>query len=61
MEKSNFNLRLLLAMSLLWLSLLANAQVTVNMAPNGPTAGTPFMILPPGNCSFNFFDSGGPS
>ena len=61
MKKSNFNLRIILALLALWLSLPLGAQTNVNMAPNGATAGTPFTIAPPANCLFNFFDSGGPA
>ena len=61
MKKSNFNLRLPLVVFSVWLCSSLSAQTTVNMAINGATTGSPFAIAPPNSCSFNFFDSGGPS
>lgn len=60
MKNSNFNLHFMLGLLALWLPLSMSAQTNVNMADNGPTTGSPFTIAPPANCSFNFYDSGGP-
>jgi hypothetical protein len=35
------------------------AQMNVNMAANGATPGSPFVINPPTDCFFNFYDNGG--
>lgn len=60
MKKSNFNLRYIFALFAVWVSAVASAQTNVNMAATGVTAGSPFTIAAPSNCSFNFYDSGGP-
>lgn len=60
MKKSNFHLLLTVLGILCWSSLLT-AQANVNMGNSGTTAGSPFTISPPGNCYFNFYDSGGPN
>ncbi|MEI6411507.1 MAG: HYR domain-containing protein, partial [Bacteroidota bacterium] len=39
----------------------AQAQTNINMAANGPTGANPFSLSSPGNCFYNFYDSGGPS
>lgn len=60
MKKSNFHITV--SMAILWAFACAPviAQSNVNMAANGATPGSPFLIAPPATCFFNFYDSGGP-
>ena len=37
------------------------AQTNINLAANGPSGAGPFSLSAPGNCFFNFYDSGGPA
>ncbi|MCA0236377.1 MAG: HYR domain-containing protein [Bacteroidetes bacterium] len=60
MKKSNFYRKyLMLIVASMWVGIQLHAQANVNMAANGGTVGSPFTLNPPGNCYFNFFDSGG--
>lgn len=60
MKKSNFYRKyLMLIVASMWVGIQLLAQANVNMAANGGTVGSPFTLNPPGNCYFNFFDSGG--
>jgi hypothetical protein len=60
MKKSNSKLIFSLALSGVFLCSILQAQVPVNMAVIGVTAGSPFSIAPPAPCFFNFYDNGGP-
>jgi hypothetical protein len=60
MKKSNLNLAYNLVVMFLFAWSGLSAQSNVNMAFTGVTANSPFTINPPGNCFYNFYDSGGP-
>ncbi len=61
MKRCKYKQQLTLAIVAILALCRLEAQTNVNMAANGPSGVDPFSLAPPGNCFFNFYDSGGPA
>lgn len=61
MKRLKYKQQLTLAIVAILALCRLQAQTNINMATNGPTGAVPFSLAPPGNCFFNFYDSGGPA
>jgi hypothetical protein len=61
MKKCNYKRQGTLAVVAVLALCSLQAQTNINMAANGSTGVDPFSLAPPGDCFFNFYDSGGPA